>query len=152
MLCISAYVNYHFPVGMGLLPDTKKNWGLQMRRERFPRHRELATPTCITARVWRTCRVACQDRWLAVSFDVVVSRWGKCSRHSPRMHNPQFFVHAVYSPAGKVLWVFVSGKLLTGFKTPLKLSEVNLNCDDIFIMFKDSTQQGADGSISWAFL
>ena len=39
----------------GLLPDTQ-NCGLCMRREcreRFPRHRGLAIPTCITARVWR---------------------------------------------------------------------------------------------------
>ena len=40
---------------MGLLPDTE-NCGLRMRlecRERFPRHRRLAIPTCITARVPR---------------------------------------------------------------------------------------------------
>ena len=37
---------------MGLLPDTQ-NRGLRMRRkcrERFPRHRGLAIPTCIKAR------------------------------------------------------------------------------------------------------
>ena len=37
---------------MDLLPDTKKCW-LRMRqecRERFPRHRGLAIPACITAR------------------------------------------------------------------------------------------------------
>ena len=28
----------------------------------LPRHRELAIPTCITARAWRTCRDACRDR------------------------------------------------------------------------------------------
>ena len=28
----------------------------------FPCHRGLATPTCITARTWRTCRDACRDR------------------------------------------------------------------------------------------
>ena len=57
---------------MGLLSDTQ-NCGLHMRREcreRFPRHRGLAIPTCITARAWRTCRDACRDRWLAVSFEV----------------------------------------------------------------------------------
>ena len=32
-----------------------------MCRERFPRHRGLT---------WRTCRDACRDRWLAVSFEV----------------------------------------------------------------------------------
>ena len=31
-------------------------------RERFPRHRGWAIPTCITARAWRTCRDACRDR------------------------------------------------------------------------------------------
>ena len=54
------------------------------------------------------------------------------------------YVHAVYSPAQKVLWVFVLGKLLVGLKKNLKLSVVNLNCDDIFIMFKANTQQGGD--------
>ena len=40
------------PSGMGLLPDMW-NCGLRMRREcqeRFPRHRRLVIPTCITAR------------------------------------------------------------------------------------------------------
>ena len=39
--------------------------GVRMRREcreRFPRHRGWAIPTCITARAWRTCRDACRDR------------------------------------------------------------------------------------------
>ena len=51
-------------ITMGLLPDTQ-NCGLCMRgkwRERFPRHRVLAIPTCITARACRTCRNACWDR------------------------------------------------------------------------------------------
>ena len=51
-------------VGMGLLQDTKY-CGLRMRREcreRFPRHRELAILTCITACAWRTCRDVCRDR------------------------------------------------------------------------------------------
>ena len=39
-------------------------------RERFPRHRGLAIPTCITARASRTCRDACQDRLLRVPFEV----------------------------------------------------------------------------------
>ena len=41
-------------------------------RERFPRHCGLAIPTCITARAGRTCRDACRDRWLVVSFEVGV--------------------------------------------------------------------------------
>ena len=39
-------------------------------RERFPLHRGLAIPTCITARAWRTCRDAWRDRYLVVSFEV----------------------------------------------------------------------------------
>ena len=39
-------------------------------RERFPRHRRWAIPTCITARASRTCRDACRDRQLAVSFEI----------------------------------------------------------------------------------
>ena len=51
-------------LAMGLLPDTQ-NCGLRMRREcreRFPRRRRLAMPTCIRARASRTCRDACRDR------------------------------------------------------------------------------------------
>ena len=36
----------------------------------FSRHRRLANPTWLTARAWRTCREACRDRLLAVSFEV----------------------------------------------------------------------------------
>ena len=39
-------------------------------RERFPCHRGWAIPTCITARASRTCRDACRDRYLAVSFEI----------------------------------------------------------------------------------
>ena len=70
-----------------------------IRRERFPRHRGLAIPTCIMARVWRACRDPCLTsgfRW---------SWWrGKRSRHSQRMRNPQFYV---------------SGKRPIEFVTPL---------------------------------
>ena len=41
------------------------NSGLRMHqecRERFPRHRRLAIPTCTTTRAWRTCRDTCRDR------------------------------------------------------------------------------------------
>ena len=49
---------------LGLLPYTQNCGMLMCRecRERFPRHRGLAIPTCITARAWRTCRDACRDR------------------------------------------------------------------------------------------
>ena len=59
---------------MNLLPDTK-NCGLHKPREcreRFPRHRGSAIPTRVTPRAWRTCRDACRDRNLAVSFEVGV--------------------------------------------------------------------------------
>ena len=49
---------------MGILPDTY-NCGLRMRREcreRLTFQCELAIPTCITVREWRTCRDACGDR------------------------------------------------------------------------------------------
>ena len=39
-------------------------------RKRLPRHHGLAIPACITARAWRTCRDACQNRSLVVSFEV----------------------------------------------------------------------------------
>ena len=39
-------------------------------RERFPHHRGLAIPTCIRARAWRTCRDACRDWKLGISFEV----------------------------------------------------------------------------------
>ena len=57
-------------VNIGLLPDML-NCGLRMRREcreRFIRNRRLAIPTGITARARRTCRDACRDRLLTVSF------------------------------------------------------------------------------------
>ena len=39
-------------------------------RERFPRHRGWAIPTCIMARAWHTCRDAYRNRYPAVFFDV----------------------------------------------------------------------------------
>ena len=51
----------HRTGAMGLLPDTQ-NCGLRMRlecRERFPHHRGLAIPTCITARASRTLSLSC---------------------------------------------------------------------------------------------
>ena len=59
-------------------------------RERFPRHRRLAIPTCITARESHTCRDACRDR---LTSGFLWNRWwGKRSRHSRRMRNPQSHV------------------------------------------------------------
>ena len=57
-------------------------------RERFPRHRVLAIPTCITARV---PRMPCMPGSLTIGF--LCSRWrGKRSQHSRCMHYPQFYV------------------------------------------------------------
>ena len=59
--------------------------GLCMCRERFPRHRELAIPTCITHVPW------CMSGSLTSGF--LWSRWrGRRSRHSRQMCNPQFYV------------------------------------------------------------
>ena len=59
---------------------------LQECRERFSHHRILVIPTCIMARDWRTRRDACQDRLLAVSFEVgggenVPGIAGACATH-----------------------------------------------------------------------
>ena len=59
-------------------------------RERFHRHRGLAIPTCITARASRTCRDACRD--CLTSGFLWSQWWGKRSRYSWRMRNPQFYV------------------------------------------------------------
>ena len=51
----------------------------------FPRHRELAIPTCIMARAWRMPG--------SLTSGFLWSRWrGKRSRHSRRMRNPQIYV------------------------------------------------------------
>ena len=57
-------------------------------RERFPGHRWLAIPTCITARAWRTCRDACRDPKLAVFVFWANRWWGKRSRHFRCIRNP----------------------------------------------------------------
>ena len=73
-------------------------------RERFPRHRGLASPTCITARASRTHVPSSMPgsqtsgRW-----------WGKRSRHFQRMRNTQFYV------SGKRPIYYYSRKLITPF-------------------------------------
>ena len=52
LLIVKKFTNLACFGSMGLLLDTYK---------RFPRHRGLAIPTCITARAWRTCRDTCSD-------------------------------------------------------------------------------------------
>ena len=74
---------------MGLLPDTQ-NCELRMDREcreRFPCHRGLATPTCITAHAWRTCMSG-----LLTSGFLWSRCRGKSSRHSWHMRNPRIYV------------------------------------------------------------
>ena len=68
--------------------------------------------------------------------------------------NPYFILcfHAVNITAGTAVWVFVSGGLQPGSENPLKLSDVNLSCGDIFIVIKASTQQGAHWLIGCAFV
>ena len=59
--------------------------------ERFPRHRGLAIPPCISSRVWRTFRGACWDRLLTISFEA-----------SGGDTSPAFPVHA--QPAILPIW------------------------------------------------
>ena len=75
-----------------------RNYGLRMRREcreRFPRHHGLAIPTCVTARARRTCRDACRDHLLAVSFKVI---------HSRRMRNLQLCTSGKRPITCVILW------------------------------------------------
>ena len=79
---------------MGFLPDTQ-NYRLRKRwecRERFPRHRGLAIPTCITDHGTYVTHVPwCMPESLTTGF-----LWSRCrgkrSRHSRHMRNPQFCV------------------------------------------------------------
>ena len=99
---------------MGLLPDTQ-NCGLRMRREcreRFPRHRRLAIPTCITARAHARCMP------VSLSRGFLWSRWReKRSRHSRRMRNPQICVSGKRPMAIYRIWVrsWNCGCLVTWF-------------------------------------
>ena len=63
-----------------------------------------------------------------------------------------FHIHAGKTATGKALWIFLPGNLLPSSENPLKLSEVNLSCGDIFIMTKATTQQGANWLIASAFV
>ena len=108
----------HLHANMGLLPDTKiagcacaGNAG-----NVFPSHwLQLAIPTCITARAWRTCRDACQDRLPAVA--------GKTFPAFPAHVHTQFYV------SGKRLMAKMSvTMLLTSFVRNIPFSAaVTLN-------------------------
>ena len=75
---------------MGLLPD-RENFGLRREcRERFPRHRVSSDPaihhgTRVTNTPW------CMPGSLTSVF-LWSQWWGERSRHSWRMHKPQFYV------------------------------------------------------------
>ena len=105
---------------------------LRKCRNRFPRHRGLAIPTCSTARAWRTCRDACPNRWPVVSFEVsggdkVPGILGACATrnfayllrgpciafsHEAKCHFPSLY----RSPETVVLinwWLFTRDKMYT---------------------------------------
>ena len=62
-ICVKSYSNH------GPIARYAKLW-VAHAPGMFSRHHGLAITTCNTARVWRTCRGACRDRQLAVSFEV----------------------------------------------------------------------------------
>ena len=56
-----------------------------------PTSKEIAIPACITARAWRTFWV--RGARAVMHVGIAIPRWRrKRSRHSRRMHNPQFYV------------------------------------------------------------
>ena len=90
--CVNEKLKWLFSPEHGPLARYAK-LRVRMRREcleRFPRHRRWAIPTCMTALASRTCRDACRDRQLSVSFEI--GGGGKRSRHSRRMRKLQFYV------------------------------------------------------------
>ena len=69
----------------------------------FPAHRGLAIATCITARAWRTCRDACRDRQLAVSFEV---SGGGNVPGIPGAFTTRNFTYLVRGPcSGFIIWI-----------------------------------------------
>ena len=73
-------------------------WGYNSKRwecrERFPRHRVLSIPACITARTWSTH--VKHVRWCipgSITSGFLWSRWRvKRSRHYRHMRNQQFYI------------------------------------------------------------
>ena len=66
-------------------------------RGAFPPPPRLAIPTCITARAWRTCRDACRDRWLAISFEVGDGENVPCIRGTCAIRNFAYLVRGPWS-------------------------------------------------------
>ena len=75
-------------------------------RERFPRNHGPATPTCITARAWRTCCDAYRDRSLAVSFEV---GGGESAPGIPGACATVNFMHLIRGPCS----IFKMGRYIT---------------------------------------
>ena len=110
-------------------------------RERFPRHRRWAIPTCITARASRTCRDACRDRQLSVSFEI--GGGGKRSRHSRRMRNLQFYVSGKRPMYVSLNWIITgldNGSLPIQLWLPIIQTKKELfseKCRNLSIALKD---------------
>ena len=84
-------------------------------RERFPSHRGLAIPTCITARAWPHVPW-CMSGSLTSGF--LWNRWrSKRSRHSRRMRNQKFYVSGKRPMAAHVMsrWQFISNNILSSY-------------------------------------
>ena len=94
---------------MSFLPDAQ-NCGLRMHREcrkLILYHRELAIPTCITARAWRTCRDVCRDRYLAVAFEV---GGGEIVPGIPGACTTRNFPYLVRAPGCNIILRYIQGQ------------------------------------------
>ena len=87
---------------MGPLPDTL-NFGQRMRREcreRFPRQRGLAIPTCITARAWRNFAYLVRGPYVSMT---------EAKRQQEGKNNSTLiarFMGPHVGPKNFVIWVF----------------------------------------------
>ena len=70
-------------------------------RECFSRHRGLAIPIYNTARAWRTCRDACRDRKLTVSFEI---GGGENVRGIPGACVTRNFTYLARGPCSNTMW------------------------------------------------
>ena len=138
---------------MGLLPDTQ-NCGLRMHRECvecFPRHQGLAIPTCITARAWCTCRDACRDRKLVVSFEV------GGGENVPGIPNACVFAYMVtapfkaITPHDVITWKHITdglwGESIRHQLIPLTNKPVRLGLGGFFFLI--SVKQINESSLIW---